>query len=97
MSDNGSLKEIIVRGWTALRIAISKMGLGIWFWTRKVLRLSKEDKMSDFGSLKWPVRHFVLAHPRERTGALKRAKPAAEELVGLESQGGVIRTDPSRV
>ena len=40
---------------------------------------------------------FVLAHPRERTGTLIQAKPEAEELVGLERQSGVVRTDPSRV
>jgi RNA polymerase sigma factor (sigma-70 family) len=61
MSDNGSLKEIIVRGWSASRIAISKMGLGTWFWTRKVLRCSKEDKMSIEG-LKQSEHTDVLKH-----------------------------------
>ena len=44
-----------------------------------------------------PVRQFNLAHPRERTGTLIRAQPEAEELVGLERQSGVVRTDPSRI
>jgi RNA polymerase sigma factor (sigma-70 family) len=45
MSDSDSLKEIILRVWTRSRKALTKIGLGTWFWTRKMLRLSKEDKM----------------------------------------------------
>jgi len=50
MSDYGSLKEIILRMWNGLRIAITKTVLETWFWTRKMLRLSKENRMSLEGS-----------------------------------------------
>jgi RNA polymerase sigma factor (sigma-70 family) len=61
MSDNGSLKEIILRVWTVSRIAITRIGLGTWFWTRKMLRLSKEDKVSIEG-LKQSEHAGVLKH-----------------------------------
>jgi hypothetical protein len=51
----------------------------------------------DFGILKWPSSAIYFGPPRERTGTLIRAKPEAEEFVGLESESGVVRTDPSRV
>jgi RNA polymerase sigma factor (sigma-70 family) len=61
MSDSDSLKKIILRVWTRSRIALTKIGLGTWFWARKMLRLSKEDKMSIEG-LKLPDHAGVLNH-----------------------------------
>src|ERR1035438_952691 len=44
-----------------------------------------------------PVRRFDVAHPPRRTGTLIRVQPERRGLVGLESESGVIRTDPPRV
>jgi hypothetical protein len=68
----------------SIRQAAQEFGLA-----RKTIR--------DFGILKWPSSAICFGPPRERTGTLIRAQPEAEELVGLESESGVVRTDPSRV
>src|SRR6266436_3923559 len=44
-----------------------------------------------------PVRQFNLAHPLKQTGTLALGVTQAEELVGLEIKGGVIRADPEGV